>query len=715
LLALLLLTLALPGPTAAAEPPWGAPEQTAASSPAYSPRLAYDREGFLHLVFFSGPRDSEWEVFYTTNRSGAWASPRRLSDGGDGSQRNPDIAVGPDGRVHVAFERRFEGGRGQILYVESPDRGASWSAPQNLSNTPGRAFEPALAADANGTLHVAWIDSRWAGILQVTYAARAPGAAFNPPQRLGSRTEDFGPDIAVSGAGADVQAHIVYSGRPATSESTGDQDIFYAVVGAGGIAAPVNLTNDPGVWSLTPSITSDGASKLFLAWDTESGNHDIVFARSSDRGRTWTPPQNVAPRGTQALNPTLAYGLLDGRPRVHLLWTEGVTGGTGALYLGFDPAANAFVTGTELAGPPPVGEAAIAGSPTTNQAALAYRGGSARVFASLKGVSNIVSAALSFDDMNGFTRRSTLLVTLADISGEPAEMRYALDRQPGAGDPWVPLQTSFSVGVPPSVECTRTLYLQLRNRVGRVSPVLSRSVVVDGAVQARVDLRGVGGSYGAHPDYTSVGQIQLSVVPDGECVGLRYVFVDSPAPFLVPDERFEALLPLSIEGSAAEGTRQVSLRVQDDLGNELALRRTLTVDRTPPTLVSGTLRIDAPPTGLPTPGVTLRIDGLVARDNFFPGAVWALLLANTSDASLPDEQLRWRSAELTGEVAAWSLITGLEDEARDGALAGAQLEVRARLLDGAGNPSAETLTTTVRLADDFRAPLELFVPFVAGG
>jgi hypothetical protein len=709
-LVVMLLVLAVAPPSIlAAEPPWGAGQQTATLSPAYVPRIAYDREGFLHMVFFSGPSDAEWEIYYTNNRVGAWAPALRISDGGPGSQRNPDIAVGPDGRVHVAFERRFEGGRSQIFYVDSPDLGASWSVPRNFSNTPGRAFEPALAVDPNGTLHAVWIDSRWADILQATYATRPAGGEPGAAIKLGSRTADFGPDLTTTGSGGDVQVHIVFSGRLSTTSSTSDNDIFYTVGVGGSFALPANLSRDGGEWSLTPTIASDGGANLFLAWDTEGNYHDIVFARSSDRGRSWSAPVNVASRATPALNPVLAVGQLEGRARAHLAWTETLPNGTGVLYLGYDVAANSFATVTEIAAPAGVFEASVAGSPTSSQAAVAYRGPGSRPYAAIKGVSNLIAASLRFDDQNGFTRRSALQVTLGDFSGEPVEMRYALDRLPSDADPWRPLQASFGVEVPPSPSCARTLYLQLRTANGRLSQVFSRSVVADSTVQARLEVRGQPDLYGAHPDYTPLGNVQVVVSPAGECVGLRYVFVDSPAPFLLDQESFAAVLPLAGEG---EGTRQLTVRVQDDLGNELALRRAITVDTSPPELLTGTLAIDAPPEGLPTPRATLRLNGLEARDNFFPGGYWALLVANTADPSAPDEQLRWTTlAVAPGGEARWSLQSGLERLA-PASLAGQTIQVRARLLDGAGNPSAAVLTATVRLAENYRLP-GVWVPIVA--
>jgi hypothetical protein len=705
----LLVSLALvawPPAALARDAGWSAGAPVASSGPNFVPRLAYDYDGFVHVVYFSGPSDDKWSIFYTNNRGGSFAAPRAISITTlpDTSQSDPDIAIGRDGRVHVAYQNQLLQGP-TVWYVESPDLGTTWGTPLNLSQSPvrTRAFEPSLAVDANNGLHIVWIDSRFADVLQTTYVYRPAGGAFTAPRLIGSKNFQNSPDITTTGSGAGVVVHVVYAGRRSASTSTSEFDVFYVTGVGGSFGEPRNLSNDPLIWSLTPTITSDGGSNLFLAWDTRGDNHDIVLSRSNNGGASWTPPVNLTPRGSAALNPDLAFGQLGGVAQAHLTWREN----NSALYLAYNPQSNSFGP-IESASDGSVLETAIGASPTTNQVAVVYRLNSSRAFVGFKGASTFIGATLAFDDQNGFTRRSTLQVQLGEISGEPVQMRYALDREPLASDPWQPLQASFTVNVPPAARCERTLYLQLRNAAGRVSQTFSRSVVVDTGVQASIGLGGAPGAYGGDGTYTARG-VAVAIDGSNECSALNYLYLGSPSPFLIDDNRFDSVLPLP--GGNGEGPQVVSARVQDVLGNEVSLSNTIIVDRTPPELVTGTLRIAAPATGLASPRAELTLNDITARDNAYPGGFWRLLIANTTDPALPDDdsRLRWQAVAATQGVSAtivdnWNVLAGLTSNAADRSLAGKDIQVRVRLIDGAGNASATSIRATVRLAESYQVP-----------
>jgi hypothetical protein len=76
----------------------------------------------------------------------------------------PSVAVAPDGTVYVAWaDSRFSGGaRDDIALSKSTDGGLSWSEPVKVNKTPApvAAFGPAVDVSANGTVAVTYYDFR---------------------------------------------------------------------------------------------------------------------------------------------------------------------------------------------------------------------------------------------------------------------------------------------------------------------------------------------------------------------------------------------------------------------------------------------------------------------------------------------------------------------------------------------------------------------------
>src|SRR5438874_402867 len=117
----------------------------------------------------------------------------RVPDGGI----QPQVAVDERGTVHLLFYKGPEAG-GDLFYVRSGDGGATWSAPVRVNSQSGSAMAIGtirgghIAVGKNGRVHVAWMGAK--GALPKPPGTKAPpmlyarlndaGTAFEPQKNV---------------------------------------------------------------------------------------------------------------------------------------------------------------------------------------------------------------------------------------------------------------------------------------------------------------------------------------------------------------------------------------------------------------------------------------------------------------------------------------------------------------------------------------------------
>jgi hypothetical protein len=657
----------------------------------FEPAIALDSQGFSHVVWSGGLNQNSWLILYSNNRGGSFARPRVISRD-RGEHREVDIAIGSDGHVHVVYAMRSQG---QVYYVESPDLGGGWAAPYQVSRgRTGRADEPALAVDAFGNPHVVWLDNR-GGVYQTFYATRAAGI-WSANIVVSRQTRDDTPDIAASSLGTTTRLHIVFAGRPRGSRSNADYEIYYVSGTPGQLSAPRRLSDDDEP-DYTPVIASDGAGGLFLAYDSlERAGHTIFFQRSDNLGATWTPPQPISP--PDSTYPAISFGRNYNRPALTLAFQVGQSTRARVLTLDYYPQLNRFGGATDLLSTTrgESGRVALAGRPELNRTAAVYQGkDNQETYKIYTGARSVVLGATVV--VNGgapLTNNPLLSVALLNPQGDPIAMRIAVDAPPTAATPNSPFVPQFSAGAPARPElCLRSVQVQLLNADGVFSGILSDTIVVDTAATASLELRNPG--LGA-PGYTRLAQASVVLRPRAECSGLTGTEPALPA----VAGGFEGSLALP---PGPDGPRSLSVAAHDQAGNRTVYSATITLDTTPPAITGG--RLVAPSEPLPSVLAALRVEDLAVRDNLFPGAVWAVQIASvvagqSREPTWTTVQPR-RDADGALLLPRWNVTAGLGGKPGDPALAEAPIELWLRALDGAGNPSAETLTSTVRLAPGY--------------
>jgi hypothetical protein len=214
------------------------------------------------------------------------------------------------------------GGEGDILVARSTDNGVTWTAPVALNaNAAGDSAwdeDPQVATNGTGNWVAVWESyESWGGPLGTDWdilVARSTdnGATWTAPAPLNTNAatdsgHDYDPQLTTDGAGHWV---AVWQSDENLGGTIGtDYDILVARSADNGVtwtapaALNTNAATDSG-YDYYPQVTTDGAGHWVTVWYSEDSlggtigtDYDILVARSTDNGATWTAP---APLNTNA-------------------------------------------------------------------------------------------------------------------------------------------------------------------------------------------------------------------------------------------------------------------------------------------------------------------------------------------------------------------------------------------------------------------------------
>ncbi|HUN80001.1 MAG TPA: exo-alpha-sialidase [Phycisphaerae bacterium] len=202
------------------------------------------------------------------------------------------VAVWTSENLNVGFDT-------DIFFTRSTDNGVNWTAPAPLNTNAGSGSgfdaDPRIATDGHGIWIVVWESNENLGGTIGTdrdiFFSRStdngqtwtPQAVLNSDAPTDGNRDDYLPHIA-----ADAQGHWVvvwYDISTANVHFARSDD-------NGEIWSAPAILNEAGINSQDPVIATDRQGHWVAAWDSRAagGNEDILFARSTDNGATWTDP-----------------------------------------------------------------------------------------------------------------------------------------------------------------------------------------------------------------------------------------------------------------------------------------------------------------------------------------------------------------------------------------------------------------------------------------
>jgi len=200
--------------------------------------------------------------FCESDDGGATFSVPKRVDAATGFVSSPSIALHGSGDVYIAWVENvdpfgaLEGD--EIFFTRSTDRGATFSAPVNLTSNSEKSWPPRMAVDDSGTIYLAWPEGDFNVDMKLLFAvSRDGGASFSAPRIL------VGPTPSVQGRIAAVGEGVLWLAWD-TWELPYDPATYAAYVirsldGGETFSQPAEL---PGLMEIS-SIARD---RVFVAW-----------------------------------------------------------------------------------------------------------------------------------------------------------------------------------------------------------------------------------------------------------------------------------------------------------------------------------------------------------------------------------------------------------------------------------------------------------------
>jgi hypothetical protein len=208
-----------------------------------------------------------------------------ILDGGDGEDTC-------DGGTHVVGDTAVNCETLTNVTVE-------FSSPLNISQSPGDSMRPNVAANHAGDLFAVWSDDT-TGTSRIMFSRSLDGGTMWSAPVLISPTQGVSRKARVA-AGPSGEAYVVWQHETAWSAGKATAaDIAFRRSLDGGTtwSAVLNLSNTAMTFSAFPSIAVQENGSLNVVWAEEipdTGN--VYFARSLDRGETWSNPVDISNEG----------------------------------------------------------------------------------------------------------------------------------------------------------------------------------------------------------------------------------------------------------------------------------------------------------------------------------------------------------------------------------------------------------------------------------
>jgi hypothetical protein len=263
----------------------------------------------------------------SSDRGDTWSPNVQVDDGTNRSKSAPVVCVDTNKHIYIVWDdwRHPDPDYADIYFSKSTDGGITWSNPDTRVNEDyhGRQFCPSIGIDPWGVLYVAYdchTDESYSNIYMVKSTDEGDTWSWPHVQMDDGRSGNhYVPELAVG------QDGTIY----ASWSWWGGDHILFAKSTDGGKtwskpSIRVDYSPSSYFWNDRSSIAVDEMGNIYVTWQALNYGDsypDVFFGMSTDDGQTWTNPSvrvNDETLNTQFL-PTLA---VDNCWNAYITWTD---------------------------------------------------------------------------------------------------------------------------------------------------------------------------------------------------------------------------------------------------------------------------------------------------------------------------------------------------------------------------------------------------------
>lgn len=299
------------------------------------PSVAIDERGEIAVVWVEQGQKAVLFQRYAADGRKLLERPVDVSRRPETFSWLPRLAIAPDvaGKIFVLWQEIiFSGGShgGDILFARSDDGGRSFAAPINLSRSVGGDGKGRInkeiwhngsldiVAGPKGAVYAAWTE--YDGALWFSRSLDG-GKTFSRPARVAEQTATAHP--ARAPALALAPDRTLYLAWTVGDNDAADIHLAKSTDGGQTFGAP-QVVGRSNTYSDAPKLAVDGAGVVHLVYAESSGGpfagHQIRYARSTDRGRTFQPPREISrPLPDSFAGAAFPSLSIDGQGRLYVL------------------------------------------------------------------------------------------------------------------------------------------------------------------------------------------------------------------------------------------------------------------------------------------------------------------------------------------------------------------------------------------------------------
>lgn len=244
-------------------------------------------------------------------------------------ENRPKIAFGNHDEIYISWTRSLDQPySGDIRFARSVDGGKHFSVPVTVNDNReiiSHRFET-MGVDAQGNIHLAWLDKRdqsaakskaenYAGSALYYTVSKDVGQTFSSNRKL----VDNSCECCRTAMDFDADGSPVIFWRHIYGRNVRD----HALLKLDGHSQPVRVSYDHWEVAACPhhggAISIDAQNNYHLTWfNNGPERHGLFYAHSSDQGKSFSTPVNIGNYDAQAAHPFV----LAVKQAVYLVWKE---------------------------------------------------------------------------------------------------------------------------------------------------------------------------------------------------------------------------------------------------------------------------------------------------------------------------------------------------------------------------------------------------------